>query len=143
MQKDYAALVQAIETALKDAHANGQFLAFKEVFDIPSVAEHATGLQQVKDVIATMREKGCTISRAVDAKEHQGGRVGYAWKADAVFTITSPGKPRKTPQKAAKQAAEASPAPASAPNEVELCINGINLVAGINPATGRIRITIG
>lgn len=143
MQKDYATLVSAIEARLKQAHTEGKFLSFPQMFAFPEVAEHATGIQQVKDVIAAMREKGCTVNRAVEPAEHEGGRVGYAWKADAVYTMATTGKTRKTSQKAAKQAAEVSTEPTSSPNEVELCINGINLVAGINPLTGRVRITIG
>lgn len=141
--KDYALLLSAVETELRRAAEEQRYVSFFELHAIPDVARNSSGMQQVRDVIATMRKAGCTVQADVDAKDHKGGKVGYAWKAGATFSPLSKGKAGRKATKPVK------PGPVQAtqyakpnPHEVELCIHGINLIAGINPVTGRIRITI-
>lgn len=129
-----------IEATLRQALAAGRPMTLGELIANPDVARVAKGIQQVRDCVATLRRADKVRQTPVDGKENKGYKVAFIWSEGAEpFTLGS---------KAIKRAEKAPSKPlttnyaAPNPNEVELVLNGIEIIAGVNPVTGRIRIQI-
>lgn len=134
--KDYAKLVAQVEQALKRAAPEG--ITLNQLVALPSVAEHATGKQQIRDLVDNMRKHQC-----VDAQRTGSGPkapLAFKWVDGMLYqpVAAKRNKPTKAPSPV-----QATKYAAPNPNEVELCLNGIEIVIGVNPATGRVRLRIG
>lgn len=137
----YAKLEEALRQTL-ETHSN---LTLRELYAKPDIHRVATKIQQVRDCILSMKKKGCVkTERIVDkaSAKKRGSSFAYTWMDGAHFVIGSP-----TPMK--QRAAIKKPSPVVTTkfakpnlNEVELVLNGVEIIAGVNPATGRIRIII-
>jgi hypothetical protein len=127
-----------VEEIMRRASAENTPITFNTLWASPDLQNTATNKQQARDCLSYLFKRGCLASFPVPAKENGGQRVAYLWKEGEKFSIaTKKVTPNVKPSKV-----ETTKFATSNPNEVELVINGMEMVAGINPLTGRFRITI-
>lgn len=134
-----ALLYSAMEQTLRRAMAENKPVPLKRLFSSPDIHKAARGIQQVRDVISTFKAKDCILAVPINQKENDGAKVAYIWKDGAAFSI---GKPKAKPHLKPGPVEKTVFAPPNT-KEVELVFQGIEIVVGTNPKTGRIRITIG
>lgn len=141
-----AKLHAAIESNLRRAMAEGRYITLKELYAIPDVTREATGITQVRDALRTYQRQEVLEQTDVNPKENNGDAVAWRWKEGATFVL---GRKPRSDVAQPRQRVDTSPGPVAVtkyaapdPNAVELVLNGIEIIAGVNPATGRIRIQI-
>lgn len=139
-----ALLYAKLEEALRQAMGAGSHVTIPELYAKPDVHRVATKRQQVQDCVRHLRESGCLIETEISDKaqaKRRGSRLAFAWKDGENFIL----KGRFKEQRELKKPSPVISTKFAKPNqnEVELVLNGIEIIAGVNPETGRIRIIIG
>jgi hypothetical protein len=143
--KGTALLYAKLEEGLRQATAAGKLVTVAELYARPDIQRAATKLQQVKDCVQTLRRHKCLFESPILDKERakaRGARIAYGWSEGAKFVLGASILKRR--RNATKKPSPVVTTKFAKPNldEVELVLNGVEIIAGVNPATGRIRIII-
>lgn len=129
------ALFHHLENELRKAAEAKAPLTVKDLWERPDIKAVAKNEMQVRDKVKTLLEN--RLLTKVTVAESQGGdrrsRIGYYWRD--MEKTSEEVKVRKPPANGKDHVQEAV-------NDVELVINGVMIVVGKNPETGRIRIVI-
>lgn len=130
------AVYSVIEALLRQALAENRPRTVREVFDNPDVKRTASGLQQVRDVFTSLRQKGLITKHDMRpyGDQYKSQDVGWMWNNNAVVEpprkVTAPSKPVviKPIQ--------------NSDDEIELVFRKRVIIVGLNKVTGRTRIII-
>lgn len=131
------AVFSVIEAILRQALTENRPRTTREVFENPDVKRLASGIQQVRDAISSLRQKGVITKHEMRkyGDQYKTSDVGWMWNDGATLSIgkkapTQPSKPIIT-----------KPVQNS-DDEIELVFRQRVIVVGLNRLTGRTRIII-
>lgn len=131
-------LYTLVEQALRRALEENRQCTFNQLWKMPDISNSARAPQQLRDILKTYRNKGLLTIVNVNPKDNEGAKVAYIWNPEGKALIATP---KAKVDKAPSTTEVKKFAPLNT-EEVELNFYGIDLVIGINPLTGRTRITI-
>lgn len=145
--KNTALLYAELEKALRQCVATASRATISELYARTDIKRVAKNVQQIKDCIYTLQKHRCVVPFPIIDKEEskkRGGRIDYVWREGNKFVL---GAPLAKKQPAAKRVRQPSPVVITKPakqsiNEIELVLDGVEIIAGVNPLTGRVRIVI-
>jgi len=131
------ALFHHLENELRKAAQDKTPLTVRDLWERPEVNAVAKTETQVRDKVKTLLENH--LLTKVTVAESQGGdkrgRIGYYWR-DLQKTSDDLNIRKMQSRQEPKHA------PMIVNKDVELVVNGITVVVGKNPETGRLRIVI-
>lgn len=134
--QDQMQLFHALEVALRRVAEEKSPMTIRDLHDIPAVKQVSRGELQVRDKVKTLLDKGL-LTKVTVAESQAGdkrGRIGFYWR--------DPEKTSDLVKVRNGKKHETVPVPVPTDKNIELVINGMTIVVGKNPETGRLRIVI-